>query len=86
METFLCMEGYGAVYEANISPQRKATITATAKTPEYWKEVVKAQNDKGKPQAAAAVVDHIEECGPQGIPQFIADLVDMALARAKRAG
>ena len=85
IETFLCMEGYGVVYESNISPQKSSTVTATQGTPDYWKQVVKAQNDKGKPQVAAQVIDKIEVRGVTGVPQLIREVIEKARARAKAA-
>jgi putative ATP-dependent endonuclease of OLD family len=85
IETFLCMEGYGEVYEANISTQKRSAVTASQGTPEYWKQVVKAQGDKGKPQTAAQVIDEIEERGATCVPQFIREVIEIALLRAKEA-
>jgi len=74
METFLCVEGYGDVFEATMSPQklRQNPITATKGTPAYWESVVKRQPERGgKPERAASVVEKMETVGAGGVPIFI---------------
>ena len=46
MEVFLCMEGYGDVYEETVSEQKKSTITAEKETLDYWRQVTDAQNEE----------------------------------------
>ena len=85
MESFLCQSGYGAVYEKRVSPQKAGTIVATKGTVAYWDQVVRALSDKGKPEAAAACIDEIEKIGAKGVPDFIRQAIDAALAAARKA-
>lgn len=84
MEVFLCMEGYGSVYEGNISRQKKDSVTADKGTQEYWQQVTKASSDS-KPQNAAAVIEKIEHAGADGIPKQLQEILDVALDLAMEA-
>ena len=85
IETFLCMEGYGSVYEANISTQKKNTITAEKRTPEYWRQVADAQMKNSKPRNAVAVIKQMESKESQGVPNQFREIIKQALDLAKEA-
>jgi len=85
IETYLCMNGYGSVYEANISDQKKGSVTATKDTLEYWLQVTKAQPDKSKPRNALAVIAEIEKKGVKGVPAELRTILDTALELAREA-
>jgi predicted ATP-dependent endonuclease of OLD family len=85
MEVFLCMEGCGPIYEANISPQKKGTITASAGTPEYWNQVVKAQADKAKPRVVLEAMLAVEQRGAGHIPSLLKMIIETALRRSGEA-
>src|SRR5262249_19061537 len=58
MEMFMCMEGYGSVFEANISFQKRKNINASPGTAAYWRQVVDARSDDfKKPKAALTVIE-----------------------------
>ena len=82
MEVFLCMEGYGAVFKAGVSPQKKGTITAKVGTIGYWEQVNDAQQRKSKPQNAIAVIDEMERLGNQCMPNQLRQIVESALTLA----
>ena len=82
MEVFLCMEGYGMLYEATISPQKKASITAEKGTLEYWEQVTDAQIRNSKPQNAVAVIDEMEKRGVEYIPSQLRKIIESALTLA----
>jgi putative ATP-dependent endonuclease of OLD family len=83
IEVFLCMEGYGHIYETNISPQKKIKVTAENGTLEYWKQVADAQSKNGKPAMALAVAESIAEKGTAGVPKLFQDVVAQALKLAR---
>lgn len=89
METYMCMEGYGAVFEANVSPQKQKTITKTSGTVEYWKQVIKArQRTFTKPKAMTAICKEIKDRKDKGesdVPEQITRIVDTALQLAKES-
>ena len=85
IETFLCMEGYGSVYEENISSQKKDTVTAEQGTLDYWKQVTDAQTKNSKPRNAVAVIEQMESKGEQGVPNQLREIVKQALDLAKEA-
>lgn len=85
MELFLCMNDHGSIFETNISPQKKSNVTAESGSLEYWKQVLKAQSDKPKPQKAAEVIDKIEKEGEQSIPTQIRTILDIAVELAEEA-
>lgn len=85
MEVFLCLEGCGSIYEANISPQKRSTITAASGTLDYWKQVVKAQADKGKPRVVLDAMLGMEERGAGSMPALLTDVLQEALRRSGNA-
>ena len=89
METYMCMEGYGALFEANISPQKQKNITKTSGTVEYWKQVINArQRTFTKPKAMTAICKEIKDRKDKGesdVPEQIARIVDTALQLAKES-
>ena len=89
IETFMCMEGFGAVFESNVSPQKKKTITEKSRTPKYWKQVIDArQSTFKKPTAMTAICKEIQDRKDKGesdVPEQIARIVDTALQLAKES-
>ena len=89
METYMCMEGYGAVFEANKSPQKQKSITKPSGTVEYWKQVIKArQRTFTKPKAMTAICKEIKgrkDNGESDVPEQIARIIDTALQLAKES-
>lgn len=85
LETYLCIEGFGAVFETNISEQKKGSVTAKKGTPEYWKQVTKAQPEKFKPRNALAVIAEMEKKGKEGIPKELRTVLNTALELAREA-
>lgn len=83
IEVFLCMEGYGAVYEANISSQKRDSVTAQRGTLDYWVQVAKAQPDKSKPRNIVKVIEQIGVIGVEGIPAQIREILSVAFELAK---
>ena len=83
MELFLCMNGHGSVFEANVSPQKENNVTAENGSLKYWKQVLEAQANKPKPQMAGEVVDKIEQEGEQGIPTQMRTILDVAVELAE---
>lgn len=91
MEEFLCMEGYGSVYEANVSEQKRKDIPADAKQEplKYWKEVIKvtnAQRKNSKPRNAIKVIEQMEKEGKQGVPAQLREIIECAIGFARGAG
>ena len=85
LETYLCMKGYGGVYEASIAEQKKGSVTAKKGTLEYWQQVMKAQAEKSKPRNALAVIAEIEKKGKEGVPEELRTILDTALEIAREA-
>lgn len=85
IETFLCMEGYGSVYEANISDQKENNVTAKKGTLEYWRQVANAQMKNSKPRNAMAVIEQMRSRGVKGVPYQFREIIKQALDLAKEA-
>ena len=85
MEVFLCMHGCGSVYEANVSPQKQSAITAAQGTLDYWKQVVKAQADRGKPRVALDAMLFLARGNPVAIPLMLKSIIESSLRRAEEA-
>ncbi len=85
MEVFLCMEGYGHLYEVTVSQENKATITAERNTLDYWRQVTKKQTKGSKPRNAVAVIEKMEKRGLEGVPSQIREIINHALTLAGEA-
>lgn len=85
MELFLCVNGYGSIFEANMSLQKAGIVTSEKGSLEYWKQVLRAQSDTPKPQKVVEVVDNIEKEGEQGIPIQVRRILDVVVELAEEA-
>lgn len=85
MEVFLCMEGFGAIYEENISPQKQNDITANKGTLEYWKQVVNAQKRNSKTRNSLAVAEVMVAGGKESVPNLLQGVVEQARKLARSA-
>lgn len=83
IEMFLCMEGYGSIYEANVSTQKD--VTAKKGTLEYWRQVANAQMKNSKPRNAMAVIEQMRSRGVEGVPYQFREIIRQALDLAKEA-
>lgn len=86
IETYLCLQGYGALYEASISTQKLQNNPNTHQpgTAEFWQHVVnKLQPDKGKPTRILPVIDQLETAGAAAMPAFIKGVIDLALQKSQ---
>ena len=83
MEVFLCMEGFGRLYEASMSPQKQSSVVASSGTLEYWEQVAEAQPGNSKTRNAVAVVDEMERCSTQVVPSLLREIVQHVLTLAR---
>ena len=86
IETYLSINGYGHLYKASISQQLLGLypITDPEESVEYWKHVVtKLQPKKGKPTRVAGVLEEMEKPGSAGVPQYLRDVIALAVAKGK---
>lgn len=86
MEVFLCMEGFGNVYEATIADQKKKDVTATKGTLPYWEQVSKAQERHAKTRNALAVAEQMAKKGKASVPKLLSDVIGQSCTLAKGAG
>jgi putative ATP-dependent endonuclease of OLD family len=82
IELLLCKTGYGAVYQANISPQKQGNITAKPNDPQYWNQVLDCQKDKFKVPSAIKVTEEIAKQGKKGVPKEIGGLIKASVKLA----
>ena len=85
LEVFLCMEGYGHLYEKYVASNKWSDVTAQKDTLDYWEQVTGAQMKKTKIPAAVEVVEDMEQAGPTGVPQQLIDIVNRAIQLAEEA-
>ena len=85
MEVFLCMEGFGDIYEATISKQKKSSVTAASGTLEYCRQVVKAQKNNSKSKNALAVARKIT-AGGRAVPELLANVIERSRKLARSVG
>ena len=77
MEVFLCMEGFGDIYESSISAQKKKQVTANKDTLDYWRQVLNAQKKNSKPKNSIAVVEKMVR-GNIGVPNLLQEVIEQA--------
>ena len=85
LEVFLCNEGYGHIYEANVSSQKASDITSLKEDPDYWTQVARAQSNNSKTRNAVEVVEDMEQRGTEGVPQQLREIIEFALDLAEEA-
>ncbi|MDE0268968.1 MAG: DUF2813 domain-containing protein [Acidimicrobiaceae bacterium] len=85
LEVFLCNEGYGHIYERNVSRQKESKITHQRGDPGYWTQVVEAQRGGSKTKNAVEVVEEMKKRGSEGVPQQMRDIIEFALNLAEEA-
>ena len=85
LELFLCVEGFGSIYEGYVSPDKKVNIIAQQGTSAYWKQVTDSQVNRTKPRAAVEVVEEMEKRGAGGVPQQLREIIEFALQLAEEA-
>lgn len=84
IEGHLCAGGFGAIYQAYLTPQTQVQVTVQQGHPDYWKQVLAAiKNAKGfkKPTAALEVVEEIRAAAG-AVPPLIQTAVQQAVALA----
>ena len=86
MEVFLCMEGFGEIYEENIAPQKKGDVTEENETLEYWQQVVKAQQRNSKPRNSLAVAEQMIIKGKDSVPNLLQEIIEQVRKLARSAG
>ena len=86
LEMFLCMEGFGDVYEKSISVQRRTSITANKGTLEYWKQVADAQTSETKRKNILNVVEKIATTGKTVVPALLQEVIGQVKKLAESAG
>ncbi len=85
MEIYLCVEGFGEVYESTVADQKRDKITADHGTMDYWKQVCDAQQRNSKPRNSLAVAETLRSLGEDSIPATLRDLIDQALTLSGEA-
>ena len=85
LELFLCMEGYGSLYEGHVAPDKRINVTAPNGTLAYWEQVTDGQKNRTKTRAAVEVVEEMEKRGNGGVPQQLREIIEFALGLAKEA-
>ena len=83
LELFLCMEGYGSIFERYIADEKEPEVVAEPGSLEYWKQVVKALSKHGKPRGTADAAQKIEEQGAAGVPDQLHGIVNLVASLAR---
>jgi len=78
IEEYLCTQGFGSIYLANIAPQKRHLVTVSFGHADYWKQVLKAQSTPYKIQSALKVIQAIE--GGATPPAYLTNVLTTAVA------
>jgi putative ATP-dependent endonuclease of OLD family len=86
VEVHLCEAGFGAVYEAEVAEQKKASITLQPGDPGYWEQVVKATPRRRKEARAIKVIEEMRKLGAGSVPPVLKSVLERVihLAGGKR--
>ena len=79
LEVFLCIEGYGGLYEQYVPPENRVSINAQHGSLAYWQQVTDLQMRKTKVPAALEVIEKMEMQGVSAIPQQLREIIECAL-------
>ena len=87
LELFLCMEGFGGMYEQRVDSNELNNIARNygMGTLDYWEQVIKAAGKKSKVPCAVAIVEEMERCGSSSVPQQLKEIIRSVLELAKEA-
>jgi putative ATP-dependent endonuclease of OLD family len=80
VEHFVCEQGFGAIYESGVVPQKAAQITTKAGHPDYWSQVLASQPRHFKVPSILKVIEEMEKQGVSSIPAFITSVLNSAVA------
>ena len=90
MEVFLCMEGFGHIYEESISEQKRQNITANKdqNTLEYWHQVLDAQKKSAKTRNALNIASKIlkNDKSSSRVPALLKHVIMQVIDLAGGAG
>lgn len=72
LEAHLCAEGFGAIYERFLTPQRRSRVTVTPSDHNYWSQVLRAiKSVRGFKTAGALQVAEEIESGRVRVPPML---------------
>ena len=82
IEVFLAMNGFGHIYEAHISQQKRSLVTAQQGSNQYWHQVLQAQELGSKPLKMQEVLQ-VMRGNPATIPALISNAIRKAIQLAE---
>lgn len=82
IEVHLCQAGFGAAYQANIAPQKRAQVTASPGDPLYWDQVYAAQTNRPKEALALEAMSEIRGAGAAAAPPVLKGVLEAVLRLA----
>ena len=85
MELFLCMEGFGHIYERTVADQNKNKIHSQTGTFDYWQQVINAQKSKFKTRNALEVAEQMHKIGSASVPVLLEDVINKVCDLARSA-
>jgi putative ATP-dependent endonuclease of the OLD family len=80
IDILLCAEGFGHIYEAHVSEQKKNMVTARQGTQAYWEQVVNAQPNREKPARIREVMTEMNQRGKSAVPKELVKIIQSAVA------
>jgi putative ATP-dependent endonuclease of OLD family len=80
VEHFMCQQGFGAIYEQNIVPQKAGQITTRPGDANYWPQVLSCQPKRYKIPSILKVIEDMEGKGFASVPPFLTTVLNAALA------
>src|SRR6185503_8151861 len=84
MEAHLMANGFPLMYTRQLRPERLATVTAAAGTPQYWEQVAGLLKSKMKTRGAAMVAREMEVRGDSSVSAEVRDAIEKVVALGKQ--
>lgn len=85
IENYLCHSGFGNLYLQSMSPQKLQNnpLPNAQDVVAYWRQVIKNQSySDGKPAQMLSIFEEIEKLGIAGVPQYLREIVELAVVKA----
>jgi putative ATP-dependent endonuclease of the OLD family len=84
IETFLCENGFGSIFEGHIAPQRRPNLTTSPGGANYWEQVIACRDKTPKEDVILEVLEEMGRRGRTSVPRLLHDVINATLLLAER--
>lgn len=84
IEVFLCESGCGDVYLQHFSDQKKHLLTTKPGSPDYWDQIVSCLDGTPKEALALEAMNAVGQKGKDAVPRKLKEIIEAAVALARK--